>query len=61
MKTWFFTLTGVLLITGLMIAGCAKPTVYPEHMNPRPFYNDSWWGSDPVCSPGCPTAPSGPW
>jgi hypothetical protein len=62
MKTKFLTITGLLLvIIGLMAAGCAQPTRYPEHMNPRPFYNESWWGSDPVCSPGCPTGLSGRW
>jgi len=54
-------MTGLLLLIGLMAAGCAQPTPYPKHVNPRPFYNDSWWGTDPVCSPGCPTGQSGRW
>jgi hypothetical protein len=62
MMTRYVTMAGLLLLIGLMIAGCAtKPTAYPEHVNPRPFYNDTWWGSDPVCSPGCPTGTSAPW
>ncbi len=61
MKTRFTAMLGILLAAGLMIAGCAKPSVYPEHMSPRPFYNDTWWGSDPVCSPGCPTGMGPGW
>ena len=58
MKTRFTSVVGLLLLVGVLAAGCAKPSVYPEHMDPRPFYNDSWWGTDPVCSPGCPVGGS---
>ncbi len=61
MKTRFIGMLGLLLFVALLAGGCAQPSVYPEHMNPRPFYQDTWWGSDPVCSPGCPTGAQTPW
>jgi hypothetical protein len=64
MKTRFITMAGLLLLVGLvglLAAGCAQPTTYPAHMEPRPFYNDTWWGTDPVCSPGCPPGAQQTW
>ncbi len=62
MKTRFIgTLGLLLLLVGLGAAGCATEGKYPQHMEPRPFYQDSWWGSDAVCSPGCPTGAQTPW
>jgi hypothetical protein len=59
MKLFLKFLLGMIVLAGLFAAGCATEGKYPRKMNPRPFYNDSWWGSDPVCSPGCPGLPSG--
>ena len=61
MKTSWKCMLGMLVLAWLLAAGCATEGKYPQHMNPRPFYNDSWWGSDPVCSPGCPAGLSGRW
>jgi hypothetical protein len=59
MKILRNSMLGMIMLIWLLAPGCATEGKYPQHMNPRPFYNDTWWGSDPVCSPGCPSAPAG--
>jgi hypothetical protein len=52
---------GMLLLIGLVAFACAPRSKVSTTMSPNPFYGDSWWGSDPVCSPGCPTGMGPGW
>jgi hypothetical protein len=55
MKTRIITMGGMLVLIGLLAFSCAPRSTVSTTMSPNPFYGDSWWGSDPVCSPGCPS------
>ena len=59
MKTFLKCMLGMIVLVGLLASGCATEGKYPRRMDPNPFYGTSWWGSDPVCSPGCPAGLSG--
>jgi hypothetical protein len=61
MEIKFRNVLGLLVLMGLLAAGCATSSTSSAPVNPRPFYNDSWWGTDPVCSPGCPSGMSPSW
>uniref|UniRef100_A0A7C3Z4Z0 Lipoprotein n=1 Tax=Desulfobacca acetoxidans TaxID=60893 RepID=A0A7C3Z4Z0_9BACT len=58
MKPIAKTLLGIILLVWLLASGCATETAVTARTTPGtgpdPFYRDSWWGTDPVCSPGCP-------
>lgn len=61
MKTRFIALLGTMLLVGALASGCGPTGKATTTATPRPFYNDSWWGTDPVCSPGCPLGASPSW
>ena len=61
MKTRFMTMVGIIMLVGLLAPGCAPKSTVSTTMSPRPFYSDSWWGTDPVCSPGCPAGTPHGW
>lgn len=51
----------ITLTLVIFILGCASPR---EFVNPTgdPYgAGRSWWGTDAVCSPGCPVGTSGTW
>jgi hypothetical protein len=61
MKTSIKTMLGILLLAGLLASGCATQGATSTQTSRDPFYSPSWWGMDPVCSPGCPPAMSPGW
>ena len=54
MKTRFMTILAMFMLVELLALSCAPRTTVSTTMSPNPFYESSWWGTDPVCSPGCP-------
>ncbi|MFZ2090085.1 MAG: hypothetical protein WAU47_16060 [Desulfobaccales bacterium] len=65
MKTRTKAILGMLLLAGLLASGCATQgatgSATASGAARDPFYSPSWWGMDPVCSPGCPPAMSPGW
>jgi hypothetical protein len=61
MKTRLIIMVGMLALIGLLACACAPRSTVSTTMSPNPFYGDSWWGSDPVCSPGCPSGMGPSW
>ncbi|MDD2901782.1 MAG: hypothetical protein PHU44_05055 [Syntrophales bacterium] len=52
-----FACLGMLLVL-LVLTGCASDPGVTPYQDRSANYN---WGSDAVCSPGCPTGMSGSW
>lgn len=58
MKTRIFIMMGLMLVVGCLTLACAPRTTTPTSVDMR---QETWWGSDPVCSPGCPPAMQHSW
>ena len=55
-------LGSVLLAMLLLSAGCATLEAQATYSpRPEPAFSRSWWGSDPVCAPGCPPGVGDGW
>ena len=61
MKTRIKVMLGILLLVGILAIGCATEGTTTSKVSRDPFHSPTWWGMDPVCSPGCPPAMSPGW
>jgi hypothetical protein len=59
MKNILITILALMLMTWLLAPGCATTEQDVSRSMYRGYESRSWWGSDPTCSPGCPTGLSG--
>jgi hypothetical protein len=58
MKNILITILALMLMTWLLAPGCATTEQDVSRSMYRGYESRSWWGSDPTCSPGCPTGMS---
>ncbi len=55
---------GMILLTAwlTLLCGCGElERVYVPPGQGEPMRGSTWWGSDAVCSPGCPPGYGGSW
>ncbi len=45
----------------VLVLGCAGTREFVDPASDPYGAGRSWWGTDAVCSPGCPVGPSGSW
>ncbi len=59
MKNMLLTLVVLIMLTWLLAPGCATTEEAVSSSMYRGYETRSWWGDDPVCSPGCPPGMGG--